>query len=171
MDSRRSDEGVPAAGAWIAFAVLLGVAGVLAFSRPDRQSKPGRDTELAKPARQAADPHDAASAQPGVSPVANIEPDPQPLTGRQLYLQHCAACHGEQGAGDGIAARFLFPKPRDFRLGKYRVVSTTNRIPSREDLDAVLVRGMPGSSMPPWRHLSKVERGLCPTAHNGRLGE
>jgi mono/diheme cytochrome c family protein len=72
-------------------------------------------------------------------------------------LQHCAACHGEEGNGQGLAARFLFPKPRDFSRGQFRLVSTKNYVPSREDIRAVLVRGMPGSSMPPWAHLQPEE--------------
>lgn len=79
-------------------------------------------------------------------------------SGRQLYARHCAACHGEEGDGRGVAAAFLFPKPRDFHAGRFRLVSTSNNVPSREDLQAVLLRGMPGSSMPPWAHLSKSER-------------
>lgn len=78
--------------------------------------------------------------------------------GKQLFAQHCAACHGDLGDGKGVAARFLFPKPRDFRTGRFRLVSTKNRVPSREDLEAVLIRGMPGSAMPPWAHLSKQQR-------------
>lgn len=77
-----------------------------------------------------------------------------------LYNEHCAGCHGEQGDGKGLAARFLFPKPRDFRAGRFRLISTTNGIPSREDLDAVLLRGMPGSAMLPWAHLSEADRKL-----------
>ncbi|MBI2479848.1 MAG: c-type cytochrome [Planctomycetia bacterium] len=78
--------------------------------------------------------------------------------GPQLYARHCAACHGEKGDGRGIAAAYVFPKPRDFQMGKFRLVSTSNNVPSREDLHAVLLRGMPGSSMPPWAHLSQAER-------------
>jgi DMSO reductase family type II enzyme heme b subunit len=52
----------------------------------------------------------------------------------------------------------LFPKPRDFRAGRFRLVSTNNNVPTREDLLAVLARGMPGSSMPPWANLSREER-------------
>jgi mono/diheme cytochrome c family protein len=37
-------------------------------------------------------------------------------------------------------------------------VSTANSVPLREDLHAVLLRGMPGSSMPPWGHLSQQDR-------------
>jgi mono/diheme cytochrome c family protein len=79
------------------------------------------------------------------------------LSGRELYLQHCTACHGDEGNGQGLAARFLFPKPRDFGRGQFRLVSTKNYVPSREDIRAVLVRGMPGSSMPPWAHLRPEE--------------
>ena len=78
--------------------------------------------------------------------------------GKQLFARHCAACHGDRGDGKGIAATFLFPKPRDFRAGRFRLVSTTNGVPTREDLQAVLLRGMPGSAMPPWSHLTQQER-------------
>jgi mono/diheme cytochrome c family protein len=77
--------------------------------------------------------------------------------GKQLFARHCAACHGERGDGKGLAAAFLFPKPRDLRAGRFRLVSTSNNVPTREDLHAVLMRGMPGSSMPPWAHLSHPE--------------
>jgi len=84
-----------------------------------------------------------------------------PLTpGQQLYGQHCAGCHGVNGDGNGTASAFLFPKPRNFRLGKYRLVSTENIVPSESDLDALLVRGMPGSSMPSWAHLKPEDRAL-----------
>ncbi len=78
--------------------------------------------------------------------------------GRSLYLKHCAACHGDRGDGQGIAAAFLFPKPRDFRSGRFRLVSTSGGVPTREDLDAVLKRGMPGSAMPPWYFLNDDDR-------------
>lgn len=78
--------------------------------------------------------------------------------GAQLFSRHCAACHGEQGNGKGIASDFLFPRPRNIRKGRFRIVSTKNSVPTREDLQAVLLRGMPGSSMPSWGHLSKADR-------------
>ncbi len=57
-------------------------------------------------------------------------------------------------------AAFLFPKPRDFRAGKYRLVSTENSVPAQTDLESMLIRGMPGSSMPSWAHLKPEERAL-----------
>lgn len=79
-------------------------------------------------------------------------------SGRELYLQHCASCHGEFGDGDGIAAPHLHPRPRDFRGGQFLLVSTESRFPSAADLQAVMVRGMPGSAMPPFAHLSEEQR-------------
>lgn len=36
--------------------------------------------------------------------------------GKQIYAQLCAVCHGNKGAGDGITAAALQPKPADFTL-------------------------------------------------------
>ncbi len=33
--------------------------------------------------------------------------------GKALYMARCSACHGATGAGDGLAAASLDPKPRD----------------------------------------------------------
>lgn len=35
--------------------------------------------------------------------------------GRRLYLAHCAACHGEQGDGNGPSAESLWPPPANLR--------------------------------------------------------
>ena len=97
----------------------------------------------------------AASAQEQQPPAAT-----ELTAGQRLYARHCAACHGEQGDGKGLAANWLYPKPRIFRGGKYRLVSTDNNVPTRDDLNGVLLRGMPGSSMPSWAHLSQDDRNL-----------
>jgi mono/diheme cytochrome c family protein len=36
--------------------------------------------------------------------------------GEAVYQKHCAACHGVNGAGDGPAAVWLYPRPRHFRI-------------------------------------------------------
>jgi mono/diheme cytochrome c family protein len=95
----------------------------------------------------------ARSSTEPVAESAKAKPTGPATGGKQLYAQHCAACHGENGNGQGLAAQFLFPKPRDFRAGRFRLVSTSNGVPSVDDLIAVLRRGMPGSAMPPWSHL------------------
>ena len=40
--------------------------------------------------------------------------------GREVYATYCVGCHGEKGDGSGPAARFLDPKPRDFRVGRIK---------------------------------------------------
>jgi len=71
--------------------------------------------------------------------------------GRRVYQEHCAPCHGLAGDGNGSAARWLKPRPRDFTRGLYKLRSTPNgALPSDDDLLAVVNRGMPGSSMPAW---------------------
>jgi DMSO reductase family type II enzyme heme b subunit len=99
-------------------------------------------------------------AKPEMGSTAQAAPAAlaQATDGERLYRQHCAACHGDNGNGQGVAAAYLFPKPRDFRSGKFRLISTTNNVPTPEDLNALLVRGMPGSSMPPWAHLNDADR-------------
>jgi mono/diheme cytochrome c family protein len=102
----------------------------------------------------------AASAAYGQQAAGTLPTVAKLTPGQALYARHCAACHGELGDAKGLAANFLYPKPRDFRGGKYRLVSTDNNVPTRDDLNAVLLRGMPGSSMPSWAHLSQADRDL-----------
>lgn len=78
--------------------------------------------------------------------------------GKQIYAQQCAACHGDAGKGDGEAAYLLYPKPRDLVAAKYRLVSTWDRVPTDQDLFDTITRGMPGSSMPSWAHLTMDQR-------------
>jgi mono/diheme cytochrome c family protein len=114
----------------------------------------------------------AATAPLDAVPAGNGEPLPLTLAptlarpaapdllaaGKRVYDRECAACHGAGGRGDGEAAYLLYPKPRDFTAAKYRLVSTWERIPTDEDLFRTISRGMPGSAMPSWGHLSEDER-------------
>lgn len=36
--------------------------------------------------------------------------------GRDLYLKHCAECHGTEGRGDGPKASRTWPAPQDLRM-------------------------------------------------------
>ncbi|HLU48935.1 MAG TPA: cytochrome c, partial [Planctomycetota bacterium] len=78
--------------------------------------------------------------------------------GRELYAKQCASCHGATGRGDGPVAWLLSPKPRDFTKMSFRLVSTESSMATDEDLFATITRGMPGSAMPPWAHLSEEDR-------------
>src|SRR5262249_39663277 len=88
-----------------------------------------------------------------VAPAAAAAAD-----GPRLYARHCQACHGEAGDGNGPAARVLYPRPRNFRGAKFRLVTTSNGIPTDRDLLAVITRGMPGSAMFSFGHLSDADR-------------
>ena len=77
--------------------------------------------------------------------------------GRALYGYHCTVCHGIEGRGDGPVADLLQPAPRDFGSGRFRLISTTNGVPTQGDLIATMRNGMPGSSMPPWEWLAEED--------------
>jgi mono/diheme cytochrome c family protein len=98
-------------------------------------------------------PDTAEATEPAKSPE-----EIQLATGKQLYANYCTACHGEKGDGNGPAAKYLNPKPRNFGEGKFRLVSTINRRPTDQDLLHVLERGMPGSAMFPFAHLPEADR-------------
>lgn len=57
----------------------------------------------------------AASPPPAAQPIAAPAPPAQVdlATGEQLYQANCAACHGDQGYGDGAAGSVLPIPPRD----------------------------------------------------------
>jgi len=74
--------------------------------------------------------------------------------GKSVYAQNCAACHGVNGDGKGDAAAFLLPKPRDFVQANYRLRSTpSGKLPTDVDLFRSVSLGMPGTPMPPWKHI------------------
>ncbi len=82
------------------------------------------------------------------------------ISAADLYARHCGACHGANGDGNGRAARYMFPKPRDLRSDKFRLVSASNAVPTQEDVDAAINRGMPGTSMPSFEDLSQDAKRL-----------
>ncbi len=72
--------------------------------------------------------------------------------GQALYERWCAGCHGDTGAGDGEAAAYMLPRPRDFTRAVYQIRTTASgELPSDDDLRRVLDDGMPGTAMPGWR--------------------
>ena len=96
-------------------------------------------------------------APPGETKAPPATPESLAL-GRKIYQKQCTACHGEDGRGEGQAAYLLYPKPRDFTQGGYRLVSTWERVPTDMDLFRTISRGMPGSAMPSWEHLPEATR-------------
>jgi mono/diheme cytochrome c family protein len=79
--------------------------------------------------------------------------------GKLVYEQHCAACHGVNGNGNGSAAVWLFPKPRNFSAGLFKIQSTpAGSLPTDDDLLQTVTRGMAGSSMPSFTYLTDQQR-------------
>jgi mono/diheme cytochrome c family protein len=78
---------------------------------------------------------------------------------KQVYDSHCAACHGATGDGNGAASVWLFPKPRNFNSGMFKIQSTpAGSLPTDDDLFETITRGMPGSSMPGFSYLPETQR-------------
>lgn len=79
--------------------------------------------------------------------------------GRAVYDKWCVECHGAEGTGDGPAAAWMLPRPRDFAQARYQVRTTANgELPTDADLMRILEVGMPGTAMPAWPNLTEVQR-------------
>jgi cytochrome c oxidase cbb3-type subunit 2 len=102
--------------------------------------------------------------EPGPIPVSLLPSQTLPASaelvelGKATYRKQCLACHGANGDGEGEAAYLLYPRPRDFTSGQFRLVSTWEGVPTDEDLFRAISRGMPGSGMPSWGHLPERTR-------------
>ncbi|MFK0085943.1 FTR1 family protein [Pseudomonas sp. NPDC090755] len=75
-----------------------------------------------------------------VSQAPIITPDPS--RGAPLYAQHCSVCHGDSGAGDGLAGVGLTPPPANLRSSE-----RLDRL-SLYDLYNTLGQGIEGTDMP-----------------------
>ncbi len=69
--------------------------------------------------------------------------------GRKVYQTYCVGCHGAAGDGNGDAARFMHPPPRNFVLANFKFSSTrSGQLPSDDDLKRTIRLGLRGSAMP-----------------------
>ncbi len=80
--------------------------------------------------------------------------------GKAIYQTRCAGCHGEEGDGNGLAAPYCSPPPRDFTDIVYKLRSTaTGERPLEFDLFRTVSEGIPGTPMTSWREiLSEQQR-------------
>jgi mono/diheme cytochrome c family protein len=84
--------------------------------------------------------------------------DPRAPLGLRIFAQHCAICHGPDGRGNGPAAPSMFPRPRDFSIGKFKYKSTAaGEPPTDEDLLRTIRDGLPASAMPYYAGLLATE--------------
>lgn len=73
----------------------------------------------------------------------------------ELYRQQCLHCHGPEGGGNGPTADFLNPRPRDYRLGKFKFTPLKDKaVPRRQDIYRILDEGATGTAMPSFRRFS-----------------
>ena len=136
--------------------LLLVAVFVLVLAGCEQREKSTTEIAGEKPNRAEASPVRAAAIS-FLSLEIPARPQATPelvARGKQLYDQNCAVCHGAKGDGKGDAAAFLLPKPRDFVAANYRLRTTLNtQLPTDEDLFRSISLGMPGTPMPPWRHI------------------
>ncbi len=80
--------------------------------------------------------------------------------GREVYQERCWFCHGDDGDGEGPVAPYLFPRPRDFTMGSFKLRTTqSGELPLDEDLFRTITLGIDGTAMPGWEsHLTEEER-------------
>jgi len=82
----------------------------------------------------------------------------QRAEGKKLYDKFCSQCHGLSGDGEGVAAAYVLPKPRDFTAGKYKIRMTpSGALPTHDDLKSIIRLGMPYSTMPAWPNFTETE--------------
>ena len=79
-------------------------------------------------------------------------------TAEKLYQEYCASCHGVKGNGYGDFAYLVYPKPRDFTNGVFKIRSTPAGFPPTDkDLFNTIHKGLPGTAMPPFNFLNDQE--------------
>lgn len=90
--------------------------------------------------------------------------------GKRVYFTKCVWCHGVDGAGDGPGADRLWPRPRNFNQGTFKIRHTASGelplfdakkpVPGQNDLFETVTHGLPGSAMPPWEGILTEEQRL-----------
>jgi len=92
---------------------------------------------------------------PSAATAATVASAPMPEAteefveaGREIYIRRCSFCHGLIGDGNGPAADYLDPRPRDFTLGTFKFRTTiSGELPTDADLFRTVSRGLPGTAM------------------------
>src|SRR5437868_12863148 len=116
------------------------------------------------------------AAESGLSPgfiKGPVPPKPDPAmieAGKKIYFRKCVWCHGVDGGGDGPGADRLWPRPRNFNQGTFKIRHTasgelplfdpTKPVAGQNDLFETVTHGLPGSAMPPWEGILTEEQRL-----------
>lgn len=79
--------------------------------------------------------------------------------GRPLYLRYCATCHGAEGDGRGVSAKWIGHPARNFRTGNYEFRMTPlGTLAREEDIFRTISLGVLGTPMPAWRETLSYEQ-------------
>lgn len=84
-------------------------------------------------------------------PLERLESAEARLRGRQLFVEHCALCHGSSGDGHGERSRNLSTAPRDLTATVWQDSTSPRRV------FYTIREGVPGTAMPSWKSLSPSE--------------
>jgi mono/diheme cytochrome c family protein len=104
------------------------------------------------------------------SELSPLPPAEMIEAGKRVYFTKCVWCHGVEGAGDGPAADRLWPRPRNFNQGTFKIRHTASGelplfdskkpIAGQNDLFETVTHGLPGSAMPSWDGILNEEQRL-----------
>jgi mono/diheme cytochrome c family protein len=94
------------------------VASILHGGMSARATPSSLEVTMARNARHLAIPSNARNVR---NPVASSEEVLQDA--RRHFADHCATCHGNDGGGDTMIGRGLYPKPPDLRLAETQKLS------------------------------------------------
>lgn len=98
---------------------------------------------------QGRDREQAGESSVSAPAAAAASPGGAPPRAEDLFVRHCAACHGATGHGDGPAAELLYPRPRAFRDSPFRFAGTGGgEAKALEAIERTIRLGVPRSSMP-----------------------
>ena len=115
----------------------------------------------------------AADTLPAGFKTGALAPEPSAdmiEAGKRVYFTKCVWCHGVDGAGDGPGADRLWPRPRNFNQGTFKIRHTASGelplfdakkpTPGQNDLFETVTHGLPGSAMPSWEGILTEEQRL-----------
>jgi len=115
----------------------------------------------------------ADAALPAGFKTGALAPEPSAdmiEAGKRVYFTKCVWCHGVDGAGDGPGADRLWPRPRNFNQGTFKIRHTASGelplfdakkpTPGQNDLFETVTHGLPGSAMPSWEGILTEEQRL-----------
>jgi len=115
----------------------------------------------------------AADTLPAGFKTGALAPEPSAdmiEAGKRVHFTKCVWCHGVDGAGDGPGADRLWPRPRNFNQGTFKIRHTASGelplfdakkpTPGQNDLFETVTHGLPGSAMPSWEGILTEEQRL-----------